>query len=66
MELTTRQRRILREMKEREILQDGYDDRGRDRTTDPERLEIAYELPEVTYEDAIYSWMDGKKDYPNG
>lgn len=51
MELTFRQKRILREMYDRDILQDGYDDLARDRATDPERLEVAYELPELVYEE---------------
>ena len=51
MEYTIRQKRILREMREREILQDGYDDRNRDYWTDAERLERVQELLEVSYEE---------------
>lgn len=51
MEYTARQKRILSEMKDRDILQDGRDDQARDRTTDAERTKIAYDvLKEVEYD----------------
>lgn len=51
MEYTARQKRILREMRDRDILHDGYDDLARDRTTDAERTKIPFDVfREVEYD----------------
>ena len=51
MEYTIHQKRILREMEERETLKEGYRDRNLDLTTDPERTKIPYGLNEVIYDE---------------
>lgn len=51
MELDIRQKRILREMAERETLKEGWRDRNLDLTTDPERTKIPYGLNGVVYDE---------------
>lgn len=51
MNLDFRQKRILREMAEREEIKEGYRDRNLDLTTDPERTKIPYKVSEVAYDD---------------
>ena len=51
MELNSHQRKILQQKFDRELLEEGYRDRALDTTTDPERKQVAYELPQIEYRD---------------
>ncbi len=51
MEYNYHQLKIIKQMYERELLQEGYRDRALDTTTDPERTKVAYALPKVEYRD---------------